>query len=180
MISVKISQASLCHEKLSEWKVLPYFITWGTIWQFWMLCQGHEFTSMAWSKTSEFLGLPDLAGFFRFLHPERNFLNYLVTVPWSTMSSPLTQQCCYGPIQICKAFTIKTTAIFKWHGKYLTVIDTKQSWNNRKKLSMTLYVEFLLVLVWPILWSSSGLICTSIRKEILVLVPFFVTFSFNL
>ena len=53
-----------------------------------------KFASMAWSTALEstVLGLPDLTWSLRFLQPEESFLNHLVTVQWSTMSSSFTQQ----------------------------------------------------------------------------------------
>ena len=65
------------------------------------LCLGHSLEIHAFRPTSPCLIIKDLS-------PEQNFFNHLVTVLWSTLSSPFIQQIllvvsvAYEPIQTCK------------------------------------------------------------------------------
>ena len=69
------------------------------------------FTSMAWCTASESLDLdiPNVAWSSKFLQPEQNFLNNLVTVLWLTAPLPSAERLWlyprrrYGPIRIHKA-----------------------------------------------------------------------------
>ena len=95
-------------------------MTWGTIWQlkmlllrlwrWWMTLVWDILSSlntfwisacMTWNMVlkSTFLGLPDLAWSSRFLQPEQNFLNYMVTILWLTLTSHnKCFFCCFGSI----------------------------------------------------------------------------------
>ena len=71
-----------------------------------------RFAFMVWNTASEstVLDQPELAWSSSFLQLGQNFLNYLVTLIWSTAPSPFAQQIvfwlllrCYGSVRTCKA-----------------------------------------------------------------------------
>ena len=62
-------------------------------------CQGllPKFSSMAWSTSFNCTVFrPDFGWSSKILQPKQNFLNHLLTLPWSTISSPFTSPVGWG------------------------------------------------------------------------------------